>query len=86
MLCWLAIDVSASVLFVIVGLVVDVSDVVACSNKFFDELMKVDVVGLELITLVVTLFAVTLFAVTLFAVTFFIIAGFPVFVDFAFIQ
>ena len=71
MLCWLAIDVTASVLFVIVGLVVDVSDVVACSNKFFDELMEVDVVGLELITLVVT---------------FFIIAGFPVFVDFAFIQ
>ena len=69
------IDASFSVLFDVIGLVVDVSDVVPCIEKVFDELIEVDVVGSEF---------VTLFAITLFVVAFFIVAGLIVEVAFAF--
>lgn len=69
------IDASVSVLFDVIGLVVDVSDVVACIEMVFVELIEVDVVGSEF---------VSLFAVTLFVVTLFIVAGLIVEVAFAF--
>ena len=63
------IDASFSVLFDVIGLVVDVSDVVACIEKVFDEFIEVDVVDVF---------------VSLFAVTVFVVAGLIVEVAFAF--
>lgn len=68
-----AIDVTRRVVFDVIGLIVDMSDVVA----FIDKLIEVDVVSSEF---------VTLFAVTLFVVRLFITAGLILEVVFAFTQ
>ena len=68
-----AIDVTRRVVFDVIGLIVDMSDVVA----FIDKLIEVDVVSSEF---------VTLFAVTLFVVKLFIAAGLILEVVFAFTQ
>ena len=68
-----AIDVTRPVVFDVIGLIVDMSDVVA----FIDKLIEVDVVSSEF---------VTLFAVTLFVVRLFIAAGLILEVVFAFTQ
>ena len=68
-----AIDVTRRVVFDVIGLIVDMSDVVA----FIDKLIEVDVVSSEF---------VTLFAVTLFVVRLFIAAGLILEVVFAFTQ
>lgn len=69
----MAIDVPTRVVFDVIGLIVDMSDVVA----FIDKLIEVDVVSSEF---------VTLFAVTLFVVRLFIAAGLILEVVFAFTQ
>ena len=68
-----AIDVTRRVVFDVIGLIVDMSDVVA----FIDELIEDDVVSSDV---------VTFFAITLFAVALFIVAGLIVEVVFAFTQ
>ena len=68
-----AIDVLTRVVFDVIGLIVDMSDVVA----FIDELIEDDVVSSDV---------VTFFAITLFAVALFIDAGFILEVVFAFTQ
>ena len=68
-----AIDVTRRVVFDVIGLIVDMSDVVA----FIDKLIEVDVVSSEF---------VTPFAVTLFVVRLFIAAGLILEVVFAFTQ